>query len=477
MMRNEELRISHVAASASEGDVVGVRHPKLRRVVGVMLTTGLISGLAGCALNDTQHSAEATLYGKPQISAMPLLVRGDRTSEGRYALGKYYYFQDRLDKAGAAFEDALRLDPSNIDAMNGLASVYDRLGKFDVAEKIYRAALKIQPDAAYVWANLGYSLILRGDKTAAVYPLQQAVRIDPANTVARNYLASLGVEAKVAQVGAAYGVAKPAPAQAAPAETAAPSSAPANAPASGMAAEMKPAVAAVQPPVLQADESVRRGNVTVAENAAQATGSITPLMNSKGVDPSRVTMVAPRSIPAKADTAEDEAVGVRVPAMAAGNSPQSTRQAIASDSDRNPAITGARATIPSTGARTDSAQASGGAYAALPAALSGLRIEVSNGNGVEGMARAIGKEIRHAGVNVARITNAKPFDKPRTFIVCKYQLRTEAARLAAVLPGKPKIMFGSTVYRRVDMRVVLGADSALAWNQPSAKRVFVASAK
>lgn len=471
-MRNEELRISHLAASAPGGNVAGARHPKLRRVVGVMLTTGLISGLAGCALNDTQHSAEATLYGKPQISAMPLLVRGDGTSEGRYALGKYYYFQDRLDKAGAAFEDSLRLDPSNIDAMNGLASVYDRLGKFDVAEKIYRAVLKIQPDAAYVWANLGYSLILRGDKTAAVYPLQQAVRIDPANTVARNYLASLGAETKVAQVGAA----KPAPVQAASAETAAPSSAPANAPASGMAAEMKPAVAAAQPPVLQA-QSVRRGNVTVAENAAQAAGSITPLMNSKVVDPSRVTMVVPRSIPAKADTAEDEAVGVRVPAMAAGNSPQSTRQAIASDSDRNPAITGARATIPSTRARTDSAQASGGAYAALPAALSGLRIEVSNGNGVEGMARAIGKEIRHAGVNVARITNAKPFDKPRTFIVCKYELRTEAARLAAVLPGKPKIMFGSTVYRRVDMRVVLGADSALAWNQPSAKRVFVASAK
>lgn len=475
-MRNEELRISHLAASASGGDVVGVRHPKLRRVVGVMLTTGLISGLAGCALNDTQHSAEATLYGKPQISAMPLLVRGDGTSEGRYALGKYYYFQDRLDKARAAFEDALRLDPSNIDAMNGLASVYDRLGKFDVAEKIYRAALKMQPDAAYVWANLGYSLILRGDKTAAVYPLQQAVRIDPANTVARNYLASLGAETKVAQVGAAYGAAKPVPVQGAPAETAAPSSTPANAPASGMAAEVKPAVAAAQPPVLQA-ESARSGNVTVAESTAQAAGSITPLMNSKGIDPSRVTMVAPRSIPAKADTAEDEAVGTRAPAMAAGNSPQSARQAIASSSDRNPAITGARATIPSNGTRTDSDQASGGAYAALPAALSGLRIEVSNGNGVEGMARAIGKEIRHAGVNVARITNAKPFDKPRTFIVCKYTLRTEAARLAAVLPGKPKIVFGSTVYRRVDMRVVLGADSALAWNQPPAKRVFVASAK
>lgn len=453
-MRNEELRMNDVLASGSTEHEAGLHAPKLRRLAGLMLAAGLISGLVGgCAMNDTQRSAEAAAYGDPQINPLPMLVRGNKTPAAYYALGKFYYFQDRLDKARIAFENALRLDPSNVDALNGLASVYDRQGKFDAAEKIYKAALKQEPNTAYVWANLGYSMILRGDKAAALYPLQQAVKIDPTNTVAQNYLARLGAESptKVAQWDSARTTAQPTPVQQAPSKTAT-NDAPGNGP--------LPTVAAQAGPVVQPTLAENPSTPAVAE-AVTAHDAVTPLATSNGTDLSRVTMVAPMNT----STVENKAVGN----LASAAAPDTAAKPAPVAESNPPAPASAQA------AGGNSA-VSGSNYSAWSTALSGLRIEVSNGNGVEGMARAIGKDMRQAGVNVARITNAKPFNKPQTYIVCKNELQSEAARLAAVLPGKPKVVVGSTVYRRVDMWVVLGSDSALAWNQPPAKRVLVASA-
>ena len=99
------------------------------------------------------------------------------------------------------------------------------------------------------------------------------------------------------------------------------------------------------------------------------------------------------------------------------------------------------------------------ATVSISAAFEGLRIEVSNGNGVTGMARALRSQFREQGLNVTRVTNALPFAQRDTVVVCEAALRKRVAQLGSALPVTPRIVTGSTARRNVDVRVILGADS------------------
>lgn len=60
------------------------------------------------------------------------------------------------------YRQVLARDPNAIDAMNGIAVCYDRLGQFDVSRAYYEAALGLDPQSAPLLNNYGYSLFLQG---------------------------------------------------------------------------------------------------------------------------------------------------------------------------------------------------------------------------------------------------------------------------------------------------------------------------
>ncbi|XLZ68424.1 LytR C-terminal domain-containing protein [Massilia sp. SR12] len=107
-------------------------------------------------------------------------------------------------------------------------------------------------------------------------------------------------------------------------------------------------------------------------------------------------------------------------------------------------------------ARLPASQAAAGAPAALatppwPAPLAGgQRLEVSNGNGVRGMAAAVARHLRAQGMQVVRLTNTLPFNVAETRVEVsgagRQRLRIVLGRDLA--PAMPEIKKPPAVSRR-----------------------------
>lgn len=421
-------------------------HPTLRKpwpLLRALCAAGLLTGLnAGCALTDGSNKVAETGPGV-QIRPVPMVVRGAEGSEGRYALGKYYFYQGRLEKAEKAFIDAVRLDPDNAEALNGLGAVYDRMGRFEDAVAAYRAALARAPNSPHILANLGYSLKLAGHPVEAVTPLQQALSIEPENPITQ---AHLGAALAAAAVGEAAAVQPP------PARTVAKSVAP------GV-----PAVGSAESSVTNTNgQSVAPAEVISAKVAPAPAGLIASVVRAAPSQPP-ASVVDYRGAPDKAATP----IIQTVPGRVAGPEPVKVAVLPPGANAKQMAFTPEPVPMPAPAV-----------VATLASPQPGLvvRIEVSNGNGVKGMARAVGTELRQEGLNVTRITNARPFDKARTLIVFNRQYEGQAMSLARALPAAPTLVAGDISHRGVDLRVVLGADAALAMSLPEGRRFRLAAA-
>ncbi|SHH40688.1 LytR C-terminal domain-containing protein [Massilia sp. CF038] len=89
-----------------------------------------------------------------------------------------------------------------------------------------------------------------------------------------------------------------------------------------------------------------------------------------------------------------------------------------------------------------------------------LTLEISNGNGVKGMARAVARSIGADQGRVVRLTNQKGFGVRQTRVEYQASFRLAAERLATRVGGVPMLMPGAS--GRADIRVVLGHDRVAA---------------
>jgi len=94
-------------------------------------------------------------------------------------------------EARAAYEKAIALDPSHVDAHVNLGRLLHDEGALEGAETHYRAALKVDPDHPVAAFNLGVALDDAGrlDDAAAAY--RRAIDLDPDNADAHYNLAGI----------------------------------------------------------------------------------------------------------------------------------------------------------------------------------------------------------------------------------------------------------------------------------------------
>ncbi len=71
--------------------------------------------------------------------------------------------------------------PRDAEAWLGLAASYDRLRRFDLADRAYVEAIRIVGPTPEILNNQGFSYMLRGDYARAYKKLQEAYAKDPAN--------------------------------------------------------------------------------------------------------------------------------------------------------------------------------------------------------------------------------------------------------------------------------------------------------
>jgi tetratricopeptide (TPR) repeat protein len=96
--------------------------------------------------------------------------------------------------------------------------------------------------------------------------------------------------------------------------------------------------------------------------------------------------------------------------------------------------------------------------AGTPGALRIARLEVSNGNGVNGMAAQLGLWLAAHGVATQRLTNQQPYDQRRTVIQFRSGQDEAARRLASLLPASAQTAARPSPGLASDVRVVLGQD-------------------
>ena len=124
--------------------------------------------------------AEPGPSGEPVAPlAHPGLVGDDPNDDVQR--GKKYFRSNNFGLAEKSFRSAVEKHPNDAGAWVGLAASYDRLHRFDLADRAYAAALRLVGPTAEILNDQGFSYMLRGDYTRAHKKLQEAQAKDPAN--------------------------------------------------------------------------------------------------------------------------------------------------------------------------------------------------------------------------------------------------------------------------------------------------------
>jgi Tfp pilus assembly protein PilF len=104
-------------------------------------------------------------------------------------LACYYQERGRHKEALEEFKKVLLIDPNYVKAYNGMGVSYDLLGDFARAIEYYNDALKLDPNLGYVYNNLGYSYLLQGNLDDAITALKRATTINDQDQRFHNNLA------------------------------------------------------------------------------------------------------------------------------------------------------------------------------------------------------------------------------------------------------------------------------------------------
>ena len=111
--------------------------------------------------------------------------------------GKRQYRIGNYGLAENSFRHAVELHPRDAEAWLGLAASYDRLRRFDLADRAYAQAIRIVGPKVAILNNQGYSYMLRGDYRRARATLLKAQRLDPKNKYVANNLRLLQRSARL----------------------------------------------------------------------------------------------------------------------------------------------------------------------------------------------------------------------------------------------------------------------------------------
>lgn len=165
------------------------------RVPRVLVTAAAcLIWLAGCETtpNSPTAAGEGEVTGSigqpaPALAPASTGLTGEDPNDD-LNLGKKYYRQNSFGLAEQHFRRAVEKGPKSLEAWIGLAASYDKLRRFDLADRAYAQAIRLAGPTPEILNNQGYSYLLRGDRRKARATLLQAQAKDPGNPYIRNNL-------------------------------------------------------------------------------------------------------------------------------------------------------------------------------------------------------------------------------------------------------------------------------------------------
>jgi hypothetical protein len=324
------------------------------------------------------------------------------SADAYYALGRAEHAAQRFAQARRAWEQALQLDPGHADARNGMAVLLAGQGDYGRATALWRTLLeegKALPAAerAFLLGNLGYALYLQGDREAALAMLEQACLLDPYQPLAWEHLAT--VLDTLGQPDRAL--------------------------------QMTKQAGALRNHDIRQDYAMTRPG-RAGRPAAPALPASAPALQP-----------APRATPWPADMMRTEVR--QVGAVFEVHRVAAPAIAVASPVPSEPSVTAIASVSSMPSGAPDGAAAA-------------MRLEISNGNGVRGMAAAWARRLEGGQWKSVRLSNAKPFAVQATRIEYREGTGVAARALAQRLGlPAPRVMPESGTVK-TDLRIVLGRD-------------------
>ena len=124
-----------------------------------------------------EHLGALLLDSKQYPEAVPVLEEAytkSPTEANRVALAIAYVFTEQPEKAGPLLEKAVAEEPANFDLRIMYAHALRDRKQYQQAAQQFSAALKLKPDAAHTWDELGSVLYLAEDSQTALAAFERA---------------------------------------------------------------------------------------------------------------------------------------------------------------------------------------------------------------------------------------------------------------------------------------------------------------
>jgi Flp pilus assembly protein TadD len=141
-----------------------------------MFRFGNPAGEANASADPAATGTVAAVIGEAEPSPVGLLGTDPKDD---LSLGKQHFRQENFGLAEHYFRRAAESHPRDAEAWLGLAASYDRLRRFELADRAYKQAITIAGPTPEVLNNQGYSYMLRGDYGRARAKLAEARALDP----------------------------------------------------------------------------------------------------------------------------------------------------------------------------------------------------------------------------------------------------------------------------------------------------------
>lgn len=155
-------------------------------------TRGLRLGLVALALVAVSACSSAgglvghSSFGNNKLQVAEIDGIGDYTADRALREARGHFRNNDFGHSAALYKRAVELNPKNAEAYVGLSASYDRLGHFDLSDRVYASLYGITGGTAQYYNNVGYSYMLRGNVAAALTNFKKARALDPENIVVAN---------------------------------------------------------------------------------------------------------------------------------------------------------------------------------------------------------------------------------------------------------------------------------------------------